>query len=107
MSTYEETWGSEVGKDCVDLCSTLPRWLGARLTFLGNHTSGCPLTYFETEAEVAQGVERWQADLTRHGAALTHWADADDWTDEEADRALADAQDALRWVATNLQALWD
>lgn len=106
------TWDTPVGEDCIDLCTSLPRWLGERLTFLGNHSSHCPLSYLAASGgddEHAYGS--WLHDLKLHGAALTRattpGVDALLLTDEEIDATAKGAQDALRWVADNLQSLWD
>ena len=44
MSKYDETWGTDVGEDCVSLNTSLCRWLGTRLVFLGSHTKGHPMS---------------------------------------------------------------
>lgn len=116
-TTYEETWGTPVGQDCIDLCSTLPRWLGERLTFLGNHTSGVPAAFVEEHGGVdldnVEAARQIYTDtLRQHGAALTRLGNlsrdtAEELTDEQLDQAFRDGQEALRWVATNLQSLWD
>lgn len=107
--TYAQTWGTPVGQDCVDLVTALPRWLGERLTFLGNHTSSCPMSYAEAFGDA--GVIVWKGDLIRKGAALTRAATLDEHdlelSDSDIETAKAEAQKALRWAADNLQSLWD
>ena len=110
--TYENTWGTPLGQDCVDLCSTLPRWLGERLMFLGMHTSGAPASYFKDNEDLAaptRPLERWRSDLTKHGYALSLAGNLSnlEWTLEEEEKARADAQEAMLWVAVNLGNLWD
>lgn len=106
---YERTWGTPVGQDCIDLCSALPRWLGERLTFLGNHTSSCPMSYAEAFGDA--GVIVWKGDLIRKGAALTRAATLDEHdlevSDSDIEKVKTEAQKALRWAADNLQSLWD
>jgi hypothetical protein len=113
MDDYESTWGTPVGQDCIDLCSSLPRWLGERLTFLGTHTSGVPISYLHSHADGDAAIGQWRSDLIRHGEALTKVgragaADADlDMTDEEIAALDLNAREAMVWVADNLQNLWD
>lgn len=106
---YERTWGTPVGQDCIDLCSSLPRWLGERLTFLGNHTSSCPMSYAEAFGDA--GTIVWKGDLIRKGAALTRAATLDEYdlelSDSDIEKVKTEAQKALRWAADNLQSLWD
>jgi hypothetical protein len=108
--TYEATWGSPVGKDCVDLCSTLPRWLGERLLFLGTHSSGAPASYYLASGEDAEhALGSWTHDLTKHGTALSLVGNLSnlDLTIAEEEKAHADAEAAMLWVAANLTKLWD
>ena len=110
--TYDATWGSPVGKDCVDLCSTLPRWLGERLTFLGMHTNLAPISYFASNEDLDAPIhvlERWRSDLTKCGAALSLVGNLSnlDLTIDEEEKAHADAEEAMLWVAINLGNLWD
>lgn len=108
--TYENTWGTPLGQDCVDLCSTLPRWLGERLMFLGMHTSGAPASYYSASGEDAEhALGSWTHDLTKHGYALSLAGNLSnlEWTLEEEEKARADAQEAMLWVAVNLGNLWD
>ena len=108
--TYDATWGSPVGKDCVDLCSTLPCWLGDRLMFLGEHTSGAPASYYSASGEDAEhALGSWTHDLTKHGAALSLVGNLSnlELTIDEEKKAHADAEEAMLWVAINLGNLWD
>ena len=107
--SHEATWGTPLGQDCVDLCSTLPRWLGERLMFLGMHTSGAPASYWDGDTAVPVPIDRWRSDLTKHGYALSLAGNLSnlEWTLEEEEKARADAQEAMLWVAVNLGNLWD
>ena len=94
---YARTWGTPIGQDCIDLDETLCTWLGQRLVFLGEHTSGYPLTF--------ESYESWQNDLCKHGQALLrhvkllHKLESDDGEDE--------ARQALEYVALNFRYLRD
>lgn len=89
------------------LCTTL----GAQLTRLADVTHGWP------EGDKYPEFEDWQAALRKHGAALSAYSTRwdiiidDSLTPEgrrkKEDKIVADAKRALRWVAENLQALWD
>lgn len=113
--TYEQKWGTPEGKDSVDLCSSLPRWLGERLINLGKYTVGVPyiyLTKFPTGAIDLSGgpiydhkgaLAAWKSELTSHGKALLTYANAE----HDAEPFYEGAQAALRWCADNLANLWD
>ena len=107
--TYENTWGTPLGQDCVDLCSTLPRWLGERLMFLGEYTSGAPAAYWDGDASLPVPIDRWRSDLTKHGLALSLVGNLSnlDLTIDEEERAHEAAQRAMVWVTANLTNLWD
>lgn len=98
--TYETTWGTPIGQDCISLDTVLCRWLGERLLFMGKHTSSIPFAWT---------TEGWRAALRKHGHALIAWANhfTNDLTPEEEKVAYAEAQDAMRWVAEYLGHLWD
>ena len=107
---YEDTWGSPLGKDCVDLCSTLPRWLGDRLMFLGEHTSGAPASYYSASGEDAEhALGSWTHDLMKHGLALGVAGNLSslDLTIDEEEKAHEAADAAMLWVAANYRNLWD
>ena len=100
--TYEATWGTDVGGDCISLNTTLCEWLGQRLMFLGTHTRAAPLRW---------ELKDWRADLVEHGTALRRYAmiannDIEATAAKEA-AAYTDAQSALRFVASHLGDLWD
>ena len=40
-----------IGKDCIDLHTTLARWLALRLQFLGDNASGWPLVTDKEETQ--------------------------------------------------------
>lgn len=93
--TYEETWGTKVGRDCISLNTALCRWLGKRLTFLSEHTKSYPL--------VGYTAEEWSATLKKHGETLTSYAEnIYDLPDKETTALYKEAQRALMWVATEL-----
>lgn len=89
------------------LCKTL----GAQLTALADTTHGWP------GGDKYPEFEDWTAALRKHGAALSAYSDRwDIETDDsltiearrkKSDKIVADAKRALRWVAENLQGLWD
>lgn len=92
---YEETWGTPVGQDCIDLNETLAAWLGERLVFLADHTKTV-----KPEAE-----EPWPDALRRNGEALQRYAGKA--KEGKEDDGLDEAQRALEWVAKNFGSLWD
>lgn len=106
---YEETWGTPLGQDCVDLCTALPRWLGERLLFLGTHTISAPASYYSVSDDAEHALEAWTHDLKKYGAALSVVGNLSDFnlTVDEEDKARAAAEKALLWVAVNLGNLWD
>lgn len=96
---YAKTWETPVGKDCISLETSLSRWLGERLTFMGEHTSGAPIGWEH---------EDWKAKLRDMGERLTVWSEHHDLPDAAAEvEAYLNAQEAIRWVANNLAQLWD
>ncbi len=118
--TYEQKWGTPEGKDSVDLCSSLPRWLGERLINLGKYTVGVPGVYIvqfpransaaaydpddmDAEYDREKAYEAWTRDLIMHGKALLTYANAE----HDAEPFYEGAQAALRWCADNLANLWD
>jgi hypothetical protein len=108
--TYETTWGTPLGQDCVDLCSTLPRWLGERLIFLGGYTNGAPASYYLASGEDGErALGSWKEDLIKHGLALGVAGNLSnlDLTIEEEENAHEAADAAMLWVAANYRNLWD
>ena len=107
-NNYEESWGTPIGQDCIDLCTVLPRWLGERLMFMGKHTHTVPASYYtgDEDLDMTQPLERWREDLKKHAAALLLVGNMD-WTRDEEEKAQAAAEKALLWVAVNLGSLWD
>jgi len=118
--TYEQKWGTPEGKDSVDLCSSLPRWLGARLINLGTYTRGVPGAYIlkfprpdrgriddahdmDAGYDTETALKQWRLDLVTHGKALLAYANAE----HDADPFYDGAQAALRWCADHLENLWD
>ena len=88
----------------MDLCSSLPRWLGARLINLGKYTTSVPGPYLKKSGDFDTALEEWQSDLTSHGKALLAYATADNI---DGAAKYENAQAALRWCADNLANLWD
>jgi hypothetical protein len=108
--TYETTWGTPLGQDCVDLCSTLPRWLGDRLIFLGAHSTAAPASYYSASGEDAEhALESWKEDLIKHGLALGVVGNLSNFnlTIDEEEKAHEAADAAMLWVAANYRNLWD
>ena len=95
---YAATWGTPIGKDCISLDTSLSRWLGERLTFLGEHTTSAPLGWEH---------EGWKAKLHEMGGHMSAWAGHYDLSAQEQAQAYTNAQEAMRWVADNLELLWD
>lgn len=95
--TLDNAWKSAVGRDCVDLQTSLAYWLGERLKFLGENTHGHPPKYT---------FDEWTNTLTTHGKALLNYAaKASEGQSETPD--YRDAQNALFFVTRNLGHLWD
>lgn len=80
----------------------LCRTLGAQLTHMAGIAHGWP-------AGGEWTFDMWVNTLRENGDALTAYGETNelDVSAVEADALLAAAQDALRWVADNLPALWD
>lgn len=97
MSKYAETWGTPLGQDCINLDTTMTRWLGHRLVFLGTHTNSYPGDYADLRA--------WRAALLLNGGRLLAYAE--NKTADNGDVDYEVTRDALRWVAEYLPALWD
>ncbi|MCV6585579.1 MAG: hypothetical protein OIF47_08590 [Marinibacterium sp.] len=98
---YRRTWGSRIGRDCVDLDRSLCRWLGDRMMFLSRHTNTCPIgdAPYPDDLPATDRLMHWRALLGQHGAALQGYAS--DGSGRDA------AVQALRFVANHLGQLWD
>jgi hypothetical protein len=109
---YDSKWNTPVGADCIDLHSTLARWLGERLIHLGEHTKGTPYAYWmkfstgENTFDEDAAFAAWKADLTTNGKALLAYVEDVETLPEDVE-TLPAAQEAMRWVADNLGFLWD
>ena len=106
MSKYDETWGTNVGEDCVSLNTSLCQWLGTRLVFLGSHTKGHPMSegfnFNELNKLDSDTLGKvWRGQLTYHGQNLMYFAET------ENDDSIEKASEAMMWVALNWQKLWD
>ena len=92
-------WETPVGKDCIDFGSTLAKFMGIRLQFLAEHTNSCPMGYEDYP-------KRWNNDLRMHGEILEAYAMAQACGYQH-DDMLRDAKASIKWVADNLNDLWD
>ena len=90
-------WETPVGKDCVDLGYTLAKFLGTRLQFLAEHTHSYPPQYEH---------QYWVNVLRMHGEILEAYAMAQACGYQH-DDMLRDAKASIKWVADNLNDLWD
>ena len=102
---YNETWGSKIGRDCIDFDQSLCRWLGERLSFLAQHANSCPAhaELYPPNMPTSEHFSHWQAQLKHHGAALLIYAEHG----TEKDDATQNAQEALKFIADHLKVLWD
>lgn len=91
ISRVRRGWAPE---DTWSLDGHLCRTLGEMLIYLADHVHGG-----SSEPEYPT-AEDWREALRSNGSALLHY-------DIHDDRAYAEAQQALRWVADNLGAIWD
>lgn len=102
-----------IGKDCINLNTTLARWLALRLQFLGDNTNGWPITdYFGEDDEASQEeydrqYRNWRIELLDTAKALKDYADADGNFDTEYEIRTERVQKAMQWVADNFTNLWD
>jgi hypothetical protein len=100
MDTYnkrEEFFATELGRDCIDLNSTLARWLGRRL--LAWHNAGqvrYPIAYLGE-------LEAWREDTKKAGEALLAYVDPLNENEDVEPGAV----EAMKWVAENFPQLWD
>ena len=103
-------WESDtIGKDCINLNTTLARWLSIRLQFLGDNASGWPLVTDkeETQEEYDRQYRNWRIELWDTAKALKDYADADGNFDTEYEIRTERVQKAMQWVADNFTNLWD
>lgn len=93
---YRTTWGTPLGKDCINLDASLCEWLGPRLLFLAEHGQS---TFGDAK----------QAKLKMHGEDLLKYPCGlgNDLTMDEQRERVEDAKRALAWVSRNLVGLWD
>jgi hypothetical protein len=98
-----------IGKDCINLNTTLARWLALRLQFLGDNTSGWPLVTDkeETQEEYDRQYRNWRIELWDTAKALKDYADADGNFDTEYEIRTERVQKAMQWVADNFTNLWN
>ena len=110
-----------IGKDCINLNTTLARWLALRLQFLGDNTNGWPITdYFGEDDEASQEeydrqYRNWRIELWDTAKALKDYADmkegegtVDEFDESgKAEKIISDAKKAIQWVAKNFVNLWD
>lgn len=110
MGKKKNPWRTKVGKDCVDLRSTLSEWLAKRLLFLAEHSNGIPMSYclkYPLDAanyvyDDAKAMAEWKKELSTHATALFRFAKGDD-----TEWGRNAAQHALRWTAEHITDLWD
>ncbi len=81
-----------------DIRSALPLWLGERLIYMAQNCRGYP---------VGVPPEDWRDDLMDRGHALFTHGSLDAEGRDEAEVTIDEARKALRWVADNLEKLWD
>ena len=98
-----------IGKDCIDLHTTLARWLADRLQFLGDNASSWPLVTGkeETQEEYDRQYRNWRIELWDTAKALKDYADADGNFDTEYEVRTKEVMKAMQWVADNFTHLWD
>ena len=110
-----------IGKDCINLNTSLARWLSIRLQFLGDNTNGWPITFYFGEDDEASQEEydsqyrNWRIELWDTAKALKDYADmmegkgtVDEFDESgKAEKIINDAKKAMQWVAKNFVNLWD
>ena len=99
-----------IGKDCINLNTTLARWLALRLQFLGDNTNGWPITFClgcASQEEYDRQYRNWRIELWDTAKALKDYADADGNFDTEYEIRTERVQKAIQWVADNFTNLWD
>lgn len=94
---FSTKWNTPIGRDCVDLHSTLARWLGERLIFLADNAQGYP---------ARMTFDEWTHKLRDSGLALLAYAMEAEDAAIERDTHRA-AQTAMMFVTRNLGNLWD
>lgn len=90
-------------------------WDDSALWSLDDHLAKTLGAQLVTMAEIAHSYpgddypfDKWTADLRKHGEALLAYRKGHyDVFGDEWDALYTPAQEALRWVADNLAALWD
>lgn len=104
-------WDDRAAWGCGD---QLARTLGEQLVEMADIAHGFPTDYGPVHSlpdnpEDNPHFATWVNDLRTHGEALLayHRGDQLELTEAEWDVLSGRAQDALRWVADNLEKLWD
>lgn len=101
----ENFFKTEVGKDCINLDSSLSKWLGTRMIAWADNNNSYPQEY---EAEA------WSEDLRKHGHALLDFSNR--YSEESgcfliraktSKQESKKAKKAMKWVAKNFNDLWD
>lgn len=88
---------SKAPKGWYDLRSHMCKYIGKRLRHMAKHGHGHP---FGVDPVV------WTATLLKHGTILQHHGTQDGKGMAE-DESFDAAKESLRWVADNLEHLWD
>ena len=107
-----------IGKDCINLNTSLARWLSIRLQFLGDNTNGWPITFClgcASQEEYDRQYSNWRIELWDTAKALKDYADmmegketVDEFDESgKAEKIISDAKKAIQWVADNFTNLWD
>lgn len=99
-ATYKQIWGTQIGKDCINLDSSLAKWLGKRLVHLGTHTNCRPLGY-----DADDGA--WNRDLIAHGETLLAYSKSDCDHIKTLTIKHRAAKKAMRFVTKHFGQLWD
>jgi hypothetical protein len=97
---YQQVWGTQIGKDCINLDYALSKWLGKRLVHLGTHTNTRPLDY-------ADDNQTWNRDLIAHGESLLAYSKSGSDHINVQTRKHRAAKEAMRFVAARFGQLWD
>ena len=108
MGYEHSVWGSMLGRSTIDMKTNMASWIGCRLVFLGENTTGVPI-----DEDGDDLFRDWPNNLQRHGHALKRYVrfrrDKQDISDTgyTNDRVDAAAQDAMDFVAKAFPHLWD
>lgn len=93
--------------------SVLAESLGNSLVYCADNLQGYPPYYPETMRNLTahptarpDAYQLWQGDMKKHGEALLRWH-ALDCESEATDEDLEKAEEAIHWVASYLENLWD